>query len=171
MHYQRFMKHGSVENNLYSKHGLSETPTHRSWWSMRNRCLNKNAMGYNYWGGRGVQICSRWNEKYVNFFEDMGERPQGTTLDRIDNDGHYSCGKCDQCNKNGWTNNCRWATVEQQNRNKRPKKNNTGYPGVSKSWDRYRARVFANGKRITLGTFDTPEQAYEIYLKAKASIG
>lgn len=83
-----------------------ETREYSTWSNMRNRCLNRNASKYPIYGGRGIQICDRWG-LFENFLADMGERPEGMTLDRIDVNGNYEPG------------NCRWATVSQQNSNKR----------------------------------------------------
>ena len=77
------------------KHGMSETYTHKTWCSMRQRCNNKNNKKYKDYGGRGIKICKRW-EKFENFYKDMGDKPTGTTLDRIDNNGDYCKGSYSQ---------------------------------------------------------------------------
>lgn len=87
-------------------HGMRYTSTYRSWVSMRQRCKNPNATGYQNWGGRGITVCARW-DKFSAFLEDMGERPPGTTLERVDNDGDYT------------PDNCVWATYKQQAANQR----------------------------------------------------
>ena len=76
------------------------------WTSMRYRCNNSNSNNYKYYGGKGVKICKRW-DKFENFLHDMGEKPDGLSIDRIDGDGDYE------------PNNCRWATQQQQCENKR----------------------------------------------------
>jgi len=86
-------------------HGMCFTPTHYSWSGMKTRCLNENSVSYRDYMGRGITICDRWL-KFENFLEDMGERPEGTTLDRMDNDGNY-------CKEN-----CTWSTVQEQNDNR-----------------------------------------------------
>ncbi len=82
------------------------TPTYRSWNSMRSRCLNPKRNCYHRYGGDGITVCDRW-ALFANFLADMGERPEGTTLDRINNAGNYEPG------------NCRWATPKQQRSNMR----------------------------------------------------
>ena len=83
-----------------------DTTTYRIWRNMLSRCQNANVPAYSNYGGRGISVCSEW-ETFENFLADMGERPEGLTLDRIDNDGNYEPG------------NCRWASTSEQGRNKR----------------------------------------------------
>ena len=79
-----------------------------TWRGMKYRCYTPFDSSYKHYGGRGITICKRWR-KLENFVADMGERPEGLSIDRIDNDGNYEPG------------NCRWATAEQQDNNKRRK--------------------------------------------------
>lgn len=94
------------------------SPTYRSWTAMKTRCDNPNAPNYTDYGGRGIKYCNRWSD-YPAFLEDMGERSRELSIDRIDNDAHYSCGHCEDCLENGWMANCRWATSREQNTNRR----------------------------------------------------
>lgn len=89
------------------KHGMCGTRTRQSWVSMKRRCYNKNAHNYKWYGGRGIKVCDRWKDSFLNFLEDMGERPPGMTLDRKDPGGDYEPG------------NCRWADSHTQRVNRR----------------------------------------------------
>lgn len=88
-------------------HGMYGTPTYNSWNGMKDRCLNPNSNGYKDYGGRGITICDRWLESFENFYSDMGEKPKGLSIERIDNDGNYE------------PLNCMWATQEQQIQNRK----------------------------------------------------
>lgn len=100
-------------------HGKRGTPEHRVWVAMNGRCTNKNISSYNRYGGRGITVCAHWRQSFTNFLTDMKARPGlDYSIDRIDTDGHYSCGHCDQCKQENWPANCRWATEVEQANNK-----------------------------------------------------
>lgn len=93
----------SCSNKL---HGMEGTPTYETWAGMKQRCSNPKARFFADYGGRGIKVCDEW-QSFENFFADMGERPKGMSIDRID------------VNKGYFKENCRWATQKQQIRNRR----------------------------------------------------
>lgn len=92
------------------KHGHFGNRTYAAWSGAIERCYNKKGKNYKDWGGRGIFMCDEWRNDYRNFLRDMGEKPQGLSLGRIDNDGPYS------------KENCEWQTQKQQHRNRRGNK-------------------------------------------------
>lgn len=95
-------KHGHAGRGSFS-------PEYHSWAAMMTRCYNPSREYYEYYGGRGIVVCERW-KTFTCFLQDMGERPLGTSLDRIDPNGNYE------------PSNCRWATRKEQSENRRPGK-------------------------------------------------
>lgn len=140
---------GCVAAQNSTTHGMSKTPLYRVWANMIKRCSNPKSTHYEHYGGRGIKVCDRWLHSFEHFYEDMGECPEGMSLDRIDPDGHYE------------PSNCRWASKSEQSFNRRSiRECRTGvyYCKRDKYWF---SQIGFQGKQIRLGSFKTYEKAVE----------
>lgn len=157
-HYQRNRRNGDPNKTLRERHGMFGTPEYNSWASMKDRCGNPNHDYYENYGGRGVTVCAEWSESFSSFYKDMGPRPAGSTLDRIDNGKGYAPG------------NCKWATRKEQAANRRTRRvnkgNSIGVSGVFKHDDKYRSTLY--GKYI--GEYKTMDEAISARLSAESGV-
>lgn len=145
---------GCYKESLIGKpvenHGMSNTKEYKTWCSIINRTENPNESTRKWYFDKGIKMSEEWRNSFSKFYEDMGEAPEGFTIDRIDPAGDY-------CKEN-----CRWASVELQSINKGISRNNTsGVTGVSfsKRTGSWVAYIYLNNKRFHLGTFSTMEDA------------
>jgi hypothetical protein len=98
---------GCYNRDKVTTHGKSNTPEYHSWKAMNSRCYIKKNKDFHNYGGRGIRVCERWRKSFATFLKDMGPRPRGTSLDRINFNDHYFPG------------NCRWADSYTQATNRR----------------------------------------------------
>lgn len=98
---------GCITGRPLERHGKTKSQVYHAWAHMKSRCFKPQTVYYHRYGGRGITVCARWRDSFVNFYEDMGDPPTlSHSLDRINNDGDYT------------PENCRWATRAEQQRNK-----------------------------------------------------
>lgn len=150
--------HKENTSNAKKTHGMRKTPTYKTWCSMKERCLNPNSNSYEGYGSDGISIHQPWIECFENFLKDMGERPGGTSLDRIDPSKGYA------------PDNCRWADASNQAFNKTLKVTNTsGKTGVSYNAKRGKwvATITRNYETVYLGSFKDKKSAVDARLAAE----
>lgn len=139
---------GCGQNDVITKHGMYETATYRSWNHMKQRCDNPRCHQYSDYGGKGITYDPRW-VSFENFLEDMGERPEGTSLNRIRRARVYS------------KETCNWASKSEQNYDKSSSRNTSGKIGVwfNKKRKVWVAEIKVNHRKIVLGSFSVFEDA------------
>ena len=146
---------GCYRKETKTKHQLCDHKMYRVYHNMLIRCTDEKSKDFTKYGGRGITVCERWRENFINFFEDMSPTyVVGLTLDRINVNGNYE------------PSNCRWVTVQQNNMNTRGNINaSSKYKGVSfhKSASKWQASIKKDGRQRYLGLFPTEKQAALAY--------
>ena len=141
----------TLTKQLKTNHPLYET-----YRCMLRRCNNPMHIAYPNYGGRGISVCPEWEEDFWTFVDNVGERPEGHTLDRINNDGNYE------------PTNIRWSSPSEQQTNTRQVKEAKGF--YQRPDSRYVSNIRVDNKTVYLGTFECPllaRLAYEDALKKK----
>lgn len=150
--------HRDMASLASSTHKMTKTRTHDIWITMKQRCTNPKSEGYELYGGRGIKVCDRWANSFEYFLEDMGECPDGMSIDRINVEGHYE------------PSNCRWAdgTTQIHNQNKRKGNCTSRFKGVSlnASKNKWDCRLQKFGKVIFRKRFSSEIEAAVAYDEA-----
>lgn len=146
---------GKISKGNNFKHGLSKDSIYDCWVAMKARCLNPQHPSYKDYGGRGIKICDSWLKDFGTFLNDLGPKPDKySTLDRINNNGNYE------------PDNCRWISIQDQQKNR---SNNNIVPGVhyEKSRNKWHVDITRFGKKIFLGRFKDFDIAKKVRLEAE----
>jgi hypothetical protein len=145
------MSQHDIMSTMVRTHGKTGSPVYHAWLAMIARCTNPNNPSYKNYGARGITIDPRWLT-FENFYEDMGDPPQGTSIDRIENDEGYFSG------------NCQWSTRSQQNANRRGY-GHSSFKGVY--WHPQRKKWSARVNDKHIGLFVTEEEAAQAVAEYK----
>lgn len=157
-HYTRWLKHGDPNILLRERHGCKPQYLFDTWANIKQRTSNPTNWAYQYYGQRGIGLEDTWHKSFVAFRDyvlaTLGERPEGMTLDRVDNSKGYIPG------------NIKWATRQEQAINQRPKSNNSsGYIGVAYTprLNKWSAYIRHMNKEYYIGHFEEPTDAANAY--------
>ena len=131
---------------MHYKNGQSAHYLYGVWQDMKRRCFDPKRVEYQNYGGRGITVCQYWLDDFWNFVEDVGARPKGCSLDRINNDKGYS------------KENCKWSTRKEQNQNKRSTYVNTKHKNIYVRRGKYQV-ILTKPKRKYIGVYKTLEEA------------
>lgn len=131
-----------------TKHGATKgkviLPEYSIWRGIIDRCTNPNARDFKNYGGRNIRICLSYRASFAEFLNGVGKRPRPDfTLDRQNNNGHYSCGKCRECRSHNWPANCRWVSRQDQANNTR-KNYLVTYQGITRTLSQWAVRTGIN---------------------------
>jgi len=133
------------------KHGMSRSPEYKAYTQALYRCTRPNEQCFKHYGGRGIKFLFK---DFESFYKELGPRPKGLELERINNDGHYEPG------------NVKWASRTEQLLNRRTHPNATGFRGVRRDKKKYVAQICINYHNYHLGTFNTAKEAALAYQQA-----
>mgnify|MGYP001595898490 CR=1 FL=1 len=151
---------GCKRRETLTKHGMADTKIYRIWMQMIRRCHRENDPAYANYGGRGIIVCDRWRENFLNFIADMGARPGGYQIDRTDNDGNYEPG------------NCRWVTNKVNKNNMRSNRvvEHLGRRQTIAEWaDELSMNYRTLNNRINRGW--SPEKAFSVAVQKRKARG
>ena len=142
----------SLNGASMKKHGLHGSYLYTAFYNMKSRCYNSGDISYENYGARGITVCDEWRNNFKAFFDYVITLPNamkpGYSIDRIDNNGNYEPG------------NIRWASKHLQSSNQRKRSDNTsGFIGIDKPTDKWRARIAVNGNQIHIGHYSSKEEA------------
>ncbi len=151
-------------------HGMTGTKPFHRWADMTKRCHAKYHHAYKYYGARGINVCNRWRNSFLDYYGDVGEpATPDLSIDRINNDGGYWCGICEDCKANGWPKNWQWATKSEQCLNRRVLHSSGGTAGrgYTKVGNKYMVQITASKKTYYLGLYKTTKEASYVSFIAK----
>lgn len=147
LHYGRVKNDRAIDAPVRARDGREKHPAYKCYRAMLRRCYHPSTYLYHRYGGRGISVCEEWVKDFWQFSKDMGERPRGYSIDRLDSDGNYE------------PSNCRWASVKEQSYNR---SNSKKYPGVNLHSNGYYGYTIIRGAiSYRVSQFGSDEEAHQ----------